>query len=456
MVDCSGLPGSYARQSVGENPGYSRRLPQSLATLATLDGHANSCVYGRCGGKVDGMDNNDLPLAGLRVLDLSRILAGPVCTQVLADLGADVVKVERPGVGDDTRQWGPPFVAEGGPSGYYLSCNRGKRSLALDLANRASRAVLDNLICRADVLVENFLPDSLAKLGLTPDRLAELNPALVSCSISGYGRTGPFANVPGYDVMMQASSGMMAITGEPEGMPMKVGVAISDVITGLYAAVSVLAGLHARGKGREGMAFDLALADCTLASLVNVAQGTLITGERPRRWGNAHPQIVPYEAFATADGHLVLAVGADRQWERFCRAVGQDAWLADRRFQTNPARVEHREALIKLMQPLMRARTTGHWQELLTAAEVPHSAVFAVDEALASPQAQAREMVQEVTDSAGRRYRLLASPIHWRDEPIRSVQAPPELGEHSSEVLREWLGYSEEKIVELRKVKAVG
>jgi crotonobetainyl-CoA:carnitine CoA-transferase CaiB-like acyl-CoA transferase len=403
----------------------------------------------------------ELPLRGLRVLDLSRILAGPVCTQLLADLGADVVKVERPGLGDDTRQWGPPFAGEGGPSGYYLSCNRGKRSLALDLANPASRAVLEELICRADVLVENFLPDSLAKLGLEPERLAELNPTLVSCSISGYGRTGPLANVPGYDLMMQASAGMMAITGEPEGMPMKVGVAISDVITGLYAAVSVLAGLHARGKGQKsaggrGMAFDLALADCTLASLVNVAQGTLITGERPRRWGNAHAQIVPYEAFATADGHLVLAIGADRQWQRFCRAVGEDAWSVDPRFATNPARVEHREELIARMQPLMTTRTTAEWLELLTTAEVPHSAVFAVDEALASPQTTAREMVQEVTDAAGRRYRLLGSPIHWRDEPARSVQAPPELGEHSDEVLRDWLGHGAERIAELRQAKGVG
>lgn len=402
------------------------------------------------------MSENKLPLLGLRVLDLSRILAGPVCTQVLADLGADVVKVERPGVGDDTRQWGPPFLDDGGPSGYYLSCNRGKRSLALNLAHPASRPVLDELLRRTDVMVENFLPDSLAKLGLSPERLTALNPALVSCSISGYGRTGPFANVPGYDVMMQASSGMMAITGEPDGMPMKVGVAISDVITGLYAAVSVLAGLHARGKTQAGMAFDLALADCTLASLVNVAQGSLITGQRPQRWGNAHPQIVPYEAFATSDGHLVLAIGADRQWVRFCRAVGQDAWLADARFQTNPARVEHRESLIALIQPLIRTRTTDEWLHLLTTAEVPHSAVFAVDEALNSPQAAAREMVREVIDSAGRRYCLLASPIHWRNEPVRPIQAPPELGEHSDEVLREWLGYSAEKIAELKKEKALG
>ncbi len=395
------------------------------------------------------------PLAGLKVLDLSRVLAGPVCTQLLADLGADVVKVERPGCGDDTRQWGPPFAAEGGPSGYYLSCNRGKRSLALDLAHPEGRNVVDNLVRRADALVENFLPDSLAKLGLEPERLRQLNPQLVSCSISAFGRNNAWSQTPGYDLMIQASSGMMAITGEPEGAPMKVGVAVADIFTGLYAAASVLAGLYARGKGRGGGSFDLALADCTLASLVNVAQGALLTGKRPRRWGNAHPQIVPYEAFATADGHLVLAVGADRQWQRFCSAVSREHWAVDARFATNPARVEHRDALIPLLHALFAERTTAAWQELLSAADVPHSPVLAVDEALASPQTAAREMALETTDSAGRKYRLLAGAVHWQSEPPRRLVAPPELGQHSDEVLREWLGYETSQIERLRQQGAI-
>ena len=395
------------------------------------------------------------PLAGLKVLDLSRILAGPVCTQLLADLGADVVKVERPGVGDDTRQWGPPFVGEGGPSGYYLSCNRGKRSLALDLGHPAGQAVLAELLRQADVMVENFLPDSLAKLGLVPERLAALNPELVSCSISGFGRSGPLAQTPGYDLMMQASAGIMSITGETDGAPMKVGVAITDVITGLYAAASVLAGLYGRGKGRGGASFDLALADCTLASLVNVVQSTLITGQRPRRWGNAHPQIVPYEAFATTDGHLVLAVGADRQWQRFCRAVGRDAWATDARFATNPARVEHREELVALVKPLFAERSTAAWQTLLTAAEVPHSPVLGVDEVLASPQVAAREMVLEATDARGREYRLLGGAVHWQGEPPRQAVAPPELGQHTDEVLHDWLGYDDQRIQQLRDAKAI-
>ena len=335
------------------------------------------------------MTSSGYPLAGLRVLDLSRILAGPVCTQLLADLGADVVKVERPGLGDDTRQWGPPFLAEG-ESGYYLSCNRGKRSLALDLYHADSRAVLEGLLRRADVMIENFLPDSLARLGLGPERLAQLNPNLVSCSISAFGRTGPLAATPGYDLMIQAGSGLMAITGEPDGAPMKVGVAISDVISGLYAATSVLAGVYARGQGKPGMQFDVALADCTLASLVNVAQGALLTGRRPQRYGNAHPQIVPYEVFATADGYLALAIGADRQWQRFCTAVDREAWATDVRFATNPARVEHRDELIPMMAALLLDRSTRGWQDLLESIDVPHSPVLAVDEALNTAQAAAR------------------------------------------------------------------
>jgi formyl-CoA transferase len=410
------------------------------------------------------MNQPRYPLAGLKVLDFSRVLAGPVCTQLLADLGADVVKVERPGTGDDTRQWGPPFLDGDGPSGYYLSCNRGKRSLALDLNHPAGREVADDLIRRADVLVENFLPDSLARLGLEPERLKQLNPKLVSCSISGYGRTGPLAAVPGYDLTMQASAGIMSITGEPEGAPMKVGVAISDVLTGLYAAASVLAGLYANlahradGQGAESSrvwAFDLALADCTLASLVNVVQSTLLTGERPQRWGNAHPQIVPYEVFATSDGHIVLAVGADRQWERFCQAVGRDEWVHDPRFRTNPDRVAHRGELVELLNSIFAGRTTQAWQELLSTVEVPHSPVLAIDEALGTPQAAAREMVKEVVDSTGRRYRLLTGAVHWREEPPRRPSPPPEIGEQSDEILREWLGYDDKRINELRRPGAV-
>jgi len=403
----------------------------------------------------------DLPLAGLRVLDLSRILAGPYCCQVLADLGADVIKVERPGEGDDTRTWGPPFVPGGGPSAYYLSCNRGKRSLALDMAAPAGREVLAQLIAKCDVLVENFLPDSLEKMGLKPEQLARLNPDLVSVSISGYGRTGPMAATPGYDLVVQAMSGLMAITGEPDGRPMKVGVAIADVLTGVFAATSALAGLYARGKGRGSLAFDLSLVDCTLASLVNVAQGTLVTGKRPARLGNAHPQIVPYESFATHDGHLVLAIGNDRQFDRFCRAVGMPDLAIDPRFTTNPLRVQHRKELVPQIAMLFRSRTTAEWLELLTEHDIPHGPVLGVEQAIVHPQVVARGMVVEAapnpggTAPEGDAYRLIGSPIHWRDEPPRAAIAPPGLGQHTIEILRDVLGFDVEKIDALRQAKVI-
>lgn len=390
------------------------------------------------------------PLMGIRVLDLSRILAGPVCCQLLADLGAEVVKVERPGRGDDTREWGPPFLPDDGPSAYFLSANRGKRSMALDLHKPGAIPVLEDLIRRADILVENFLPDAAAKFGLTPARLAELNPLLVSCSISGYGRTGPLAGTPGYDLVIQATSGMMAITGEPEGAPMKLGVAIADILTGLYAATSALAGLFARVAGRGGASFDLALADCALASLVNVAQSALVTGRRPARYGNAHPQIVPYEVFPTADGYLVLAVGNDAQWRQFCASAVESELGANPLYATNPQRVERRRELVPLLNAIFLRRTTAEWRVLLAPTGVPHASVVPLDEALHDPQTLAREMVSEVTDSEGRSYRVLGSPIHWDGEPRRVTLAPPALGEHTDAVLRSWAGYDDARIQQLR------
>lgn len=387
----------------------------------------------------------ELPLANVRVLDLSRVLAGPVCCQILGDLGADVVKVERPGRGDDTRQWGPPFVTDPqgthGPSAYYLSCNRNKRGIALDLESVVDRTTLDELIRVADVLVENFLPDAIEKFNLQPARLRAMNPRLVVASISGYGRTGPMANVPGYDLAIQAAAGLMSITGETGGEPMKVGVAISDVVTGLYAAISVLAGLHARGECGDGAAFDLALADCTLASLVNVAQSTLVTGKTPTRWGNAHPQIVPYEAFSTSDGHLVLAIGNDGQWQRFCAAVERADLASDLQFATNPARVAQRTTLIPLLASVLKQRTTAAWLALLDEAAIPHARVTPIDEALAAPQTTARGMVRTVRDADGRTYRLLGSPIHWdgTDDSLLPVTAPPALGTDTAAVLSDWL-----------------
>lgn len=406
------------------------------------------------------------PLAGVKVLELARVLAGPVCTQVLADLGADVVKVERPGFGDETRQWGPPFLpadeASGetlGPSAYYLSCNRGKRSLALDFSTADGRRVLDELLRKADVLVENFLPASLEKLGLTPEKLHELNPKLVVVSISGYGRTGPLAEKPGYDLVVQATGGIMSITGPPEGPPMKIGVAITDVITGLYSAISAISGLLAlsREPTTRASSFDLALFDCTIASLVNVAQGALITGQRPRRMGNAHPHIVPYEAFATSDGYMVLAVGNDAQFARFCKTAGEDNWASDERFATNPNRVRNRATLIPLIEGAMRSRSTSAWGALLTAADVPHAPVMSLDEIFAEPQTAARHLADEVEDAAGRKFRLLGSAIKGASgQSIMSDRLPPALGEQTDEILHDWLSYDAAKIAALRQSGTVG
>src|SRR4051794_9954447 len=317
-------------------------------------------------------------LAGVRVLDASRVLAGPFCGQLLGDLGAEVVKVERPGSGDETRAWGPPFTGGEGRarlSAYYLSCNRNKRGLTLDLARPEGISLFYDLARQSDVVLENFRADSADRLGLSPDRLLAVNPRLVICSISGFGRTGPWRDLPGYDFAIQALSGLMSITGPVEGPPCKAGVAVTDVLTGLNAAVAVLACLHARQGSGHGYAIDLGLLDCALAAQVNVAQAYLTSGVVPPRQGNAHLQIVPYQLFASADGWLVLAVGNDGQWQRFCRAVGRDDLAADARFATNPLRVELRNEVVPKVAALLKAHPTAEWERRLTEATVPHAVV---------------------------------------------------------------------------------
>jgi crotonobetainyl-CoA:carnitine CoA-transferase CaiB-like acyl-CoA transferase len=389
------------------------------------------------------------PLAGVRVLDASRVLAGPYCGQVLGDLGAEVLKVERPGAGDETRGWGPPFA--GDLSAYYLSCNRNKRGLTLDLSRPEGRDLFHELVRRSDVVLENFRADSADRLGLSPEVLLGVNPRVVVCSISGFGRTGPLRDLPGYDFAVQALSGLMSITGPAEGPPCKVGVAVTDVLTGLYAAVAVLACLHARASSGHGYAIDLALLDCAVASQVNVAQAYLSGGAVPPRQGNAHLQIVPYQLFATADSWLVLAVGNDGQWQRFCRAAGRPDLADDPRFATNPLRVQNRDGLGPLLEPLLRSRTTAGWQELLRAAEVPHAPVWDYADLFAHPQAAARSLRVEVRGPDGKPIDLLRTPFHIRGATLPEPAAPPKLGQHTDSVLTELLGLGPDRLEELRR-----
>ncbi len=389
------------------------------------------------------------PLAGMRVLDASRILAGPFCAQTLGDLGAEVIKLERPQVGDDTRTWGPPFVGEW--SAYFLSCNRNKKSVTLDLTTPEGAEVLHRLLIHCDVLIENFRAASTEKLGLNPEKLLATNPKLIVCSISGYGRTGPMRDVAGYDFAIQAQSGLMHITGPIDGPPTKVGVALTDVLTGLYAATAILACLRARNNTGHGYAIDLSLFDCALAAQVNMAQAYLSSGVPAGRQGNAHLQIVPYQLFATADGWLVLNVGNDSQWQHFCEAAEVPHLARDERFRTNPDRVRHRHELIPQLEALMRSRTTADWKARLDVVIVPCSEVQNHEQAFRMPQAQHRGMRMTVRDPQGKPVDLVGSPFHITGVPEVAYRHPPRLGEHTAAILADFAGLDGKRIQELRQ-----
>jgi crotonobetainyl-CoA:carnitine CoA-transferase CaiB-like acyl-CoA transferase len=401
---------------------------------------------------------NQGPLAGLRVLELSTVLAGPYCSMVLADLGADVIKVEPP-EGDATRGYGPPWVEtnDGGPAervaAYFLSVNRNKRGLRLDLRTPEGMEVLGRLVGRSDVLIENFRPGGLERLGLDEARLTSLNPRLVHLSITGYGPTGPDADKPGYDFIAQAIGGLMAVTGFPEsdtGQPTKVGVAISDVVTGLLGAVGVLAAVHA-GVGQR---IDVSILESTLAVLINQAQNAFVDGRQSERRGNAHPNIVPYETFATADGEIAVAVGSERQWPRLCHALGVDQFADDPRFADNDQRVRNRAELRPLLANRFASEPSAHWLAALDAAQVPSGPVNDVIEAFAQPQAQWREMDARIDHPRLGSIRQIGLPYKLNATPASIRSAPPLLGEHTDEILTE-LGYDAAAVAKMRQAGIV-
>ncbi len=398
------------------------------------------------------------PLSGIRVIDLSTVLAGPYATMILADLGADVVKIEPP-EGDATRSWGPPWVGDPDlgtrTAAYFLAVNRNKRSVRLDLKTPAGADILRQLLADADVLVENLRPGSLERLGFDDATLRSINPALVHLAITGYGPTGPAADRPGYDVVIQAVGGLMSITGAPDeagGQPTKVGVAISDVVTGLYAAIGILSALIGRGGNGapSGQRVDVSLLGSTLAVLVNQAQNAFVTGRSPGRLGNAHPNIVPYELFATADGDLVVAVGSERQWSRFCTAIGLPALADDPRFASNGDRVDRRDELLPTLAERLARRSTAEWVAVLDAAEVPNGAVADVATAFDSPEAQALGMAVDVEHPALGVLRQVGIPLAFESTPGAIRSAPPLLGEHTDEVLTE-AGIGAEELAALRR-----
>lgn len=391
---------------------------------------------------------NNGALENIRVLDLSRILAGPYCTMLLGDMGAEIIKIEQPESGDGSRQWGPPWV--GGESAYYLSVNRNKRSLTLNLKHPQGQSILKRLVSKSDILVENFMPGTTRRMGLDYETLRADFPGLIYCSISGYGQTGPYKDRPGFDFMIQAQGGIMSITGPEEGPPYKVGVAILDVTAGLYAATAILGALHHRHQTGRGQYIDVALLDSQVAWLINVAHNYFATGEAPGRYGNAHPNIVPYETFPTRDGYLALAIGTDAQYRRFCENVGRlDLW-DDGRFQTNAGRVANRQSLISQLQELFRQRCTAEWLDLLNANKIPVGPINDIPALFSDPQVLARDMLQEIQHPTLGTIKQIGPVAKFSETPTSIRQAPPLLGEHTSSVLRDELGYTDAEISRLR------
>ncbi|WP_296942968.1 CaiB/BaiF CoA-transferase family protein [uncultured Massilia sp.] len=399
------------------------------------------------------------PLSHIKVLDLSRILAGPWSGQVLADLGADVVKVERPGVGDDTRSWGPPFLkdADGNEtreSGYYLSANRGKRSVTVDLNTAEGQEIVRALAARSDILLENYKVGTLARFGLDYASLKEINPGLIYCSVTGFGQDGPKADHAAYDFMIQAMGGLMSVTGErddlPGGGPQKVGVPIVDLMTGMYTSVAVLAALARRAETGQGDYIDIGMLDVMVGSVANQGMNYLVSGKTPRRAGNKHPNIQPQDVFACADGHVVLVVGNDGQFARFCDVAGRPEWVADARFASNGARVRNRDALLPLMTALFRERPMQEWAALLDEAGVPCSPINTIPQVFEDAQVRHRGMLMSLPHPSAGAVPQIRSPMRFAEAQLAFDRAPPLLGQHTAEVLAQ-LGFDEARIARLAR-----
>lgn len=393
------------------------------------------------------------PLDGIRVLDLTRVVAGPYCSMFLGDLGAEVVKVEQPGFGDDTRGWGPPFT--GGESAYYLCINRNKQSITLDLKSIEGVELLRQMTEVADVVIENFRPGTMERLGLGEQELRQFNPRLIYASLTGFGADGPMSDWPGYDLIVQAWGGLMSITGTPEGEPVKVGVAIVDLVAGLMLGKAITAALFARERLGLGQRIDTSLLEAEVASLINVGSNYLISGKIPSRWGNAHPNIVPYQNFKTADGYFVLGVASETIWRRFCQAIGRPDLTEDSRFADNAKRVENRTALIALLTEIFLSRTNQTWLKLFNDAEVPCAPVQTVDQVFQSPQVLHRDMLVGVEHPTAGKVPMAGVPVKFSLTPASVRLPPPLLGEHNRQVLKGWLDMSDEAIEELKRKKIV-
>ena len=401
------------------------------------------------------MSQRPPPLTGIRVLDLTRVLAGPWCTQNLADLGAEVIKIERPGAGDDTRAWGPPYLKDADgrdttEAAYYLSANRNKLSVALDIATPRGAELVRQLAAQSDILVENFKVGGLRKYGLDYESLSQVNPRLIYCSVTGFGQTGPYASRPGYDFMIQGMGGLMSITGErddlPGGGPQKAGVAVADLMTGMYSTVGILAALHERANSGLGQHIDMALLDCQVAMLANQNLNYMTSGKAPRRAGNAHQNLVPYQVFAASDGHLIVAVGNDSQFRNYCRVIGMPELASDPRFATNPQRVQNREALVPVLTARMAEGARDMWLAELEAAGVPAGPINTLDQVYEDPQVLARGMRRDLPHPAAGSVPIAASPLKLSGSPVQYRHAPPLLGQHTRQVLAERLGLSDADI----------